>query len=285
VYPALLRHLLRRAPRKLRVFVAMSFEEHFATRYNNVIEPAIRSLEANGVTLEPHRVDRSVVSDSILTEIIDGVTNDLLVFVDLTTIGTLDSGPVRNANVLYELGLAHAIRLPQDVVLFRSDADRLLFDLSDIRVRHYDPDVQPDVARQMVAEALKAAADGARLVERAQIAEAVRSVDFIGWNIIWALKRLPQVSPQLKDAKTVMTNPLAGPSLLRLLELDLVECRIKRMFGTGPGHTLKANTEDLFDLVVTPVGDAVLLEFIEQSGLSEVLNAAIAGRTEPPAGA
>ena len=53
-----------------------------------------------------------------------------------------------NANVLYEVGLAHALRAPEQVLLFRSDADPLLFDVSGIRVHTYDPDGDPEGAKK-----------------------------------------------------------------------------------------------------------------------------------------
>jgi hypothetical protein len=60
-------------PRDHRVFVAMSFAEEFTARWENVIVPAVRSIELDGSRLDPHRVDLRKVSDSVLTEILDGI--------------------------------------------------------------------------------------------------------------------------------------------------------------------------------------------------------------------
>ena len=154
MYPAQLFNLFPPFPRDERVFVAMSFDTRFDARWRNVIAPAIRSLQINGRAMEPVRVDTRRVGDSILTEILTGISKNRLVFADITTLGLLDGQPVRNANVLYEIGLAHAVRLPEEVIIFRSDRDRLLFDVSTIRVNTYSPDEDPVAARNLLATTL-----------------------------------------------------------------------------------------------------------------------------------
>ena len=62
----------------------------------------------------------------------DGITSSRLFLADVTSIGKRDDVPIRNGNVMYEIGLAHAVRLPEEVLLFRSDSDRLLFDLANV---------------------------------------------------------------------------------------------------------------------------------------------------------
>src|SRR5262245_37213193 len=111
----------------------MSFNERFNSRWENVISPAIKSISLNYVPLEPIRVDARYISDAILTEILDGIGNSKLIFGDITSLGEHDGRVVRNENVLYEIGLAHAMRLPEETVLFRSDRDRLSFDVQGIR--------------------------------------------------------------------------------------------------------------------------------------------------------
>ncbi|MEA3323966.1 MAG: hypothetical protein U9Q37_02350 [Euryarchaeota archaeon] len=99
--------------------------------------------------MEPVRVDVRCISDSIVTEIFQGIAHHLVVFADVTTIAYVDDKPIRNANVLYEVGLAHAIRLPEEVILFRSDEDQLIFDITNVRVNSYDPDTDPSTARKL----------------------------------------------------------------------------------------------------------------------------------------
>jgi hypothetical protein len=109
----------------------------------------------DGKPLVPHRADTTRVNDAIITEIVTGIGNDLVVLADLTTIGMIDGFPQRNANVLYEVGIAQAVRLAEEVLLFRSDSDRFAFDMAGVRVHTYDPDTKPKEAQSLVAESIR----------------------------------------------------------------------------------------------------------------------------------
>jgi len=130
-------------PRNNDVFVAMSFDERFNSRWENVIKPAFEE-PINGVLLNPYRVNMRIISDSILIDILEGIRSSRLILGDITTIGEIGGIAVCNNNVMYEIGIAQAIRLPEEVVLFSSDKyegdKKIPFDLSQIRVNDYDPD-------------------------------------------------------------------------------------------------------------------------------------------------
>jgi hypothetical protein len=116
------------------VFVAMSFAPQYQTRFDDVLAPAIRAIDIGDVPLKPHRVDISKNGDSILTEISDGIAHSRLVLADVSSIGkdSISGRPYRNANVLYEVGLALACRHSSEVLLIRDDHDDFLFDVSTI---------------------------------------------------------------------------------------------------------------------------------------------------------
>jgi len=113
------------------VFVAMAFDDALKPNWTQIIKPAI--IDAG---LKPHRVDANIISGSILTEIMDGIAHSRLVLGDLTQ----SSFDTPNANVMYEVGLAHALREASEVLLIRGDRKELLFDVSHIRVHDYDLD-------------------------------------------------------------------------------------------------------------------------------------------------
>ena len=177
MYPHAYFDLFPPMPRVRRVFVAMSFDQQFERRYRDVIVEGIRSVTISGHALEAHRVDSRHVSDSILTEILQGISDDQLVLADVTAIGRLNEMPVRNANVMYEVGLAHAVRRPEEVLIFRSDSDQLAFDLANIRVNHYDPDGDPQAAMRSVSTALQAALDEQNLLQSLAIRRALSRLD------------------------------------------------------------------------------------------------------------
>ena len=104
---------------KRQVFVAMSFAPEYRVRYEKVLSPAISSVIVNGTPLQPCRVDISKSGDSILTDIIEGVSHSQMVLADVSSVGkdSKTGESYRNGNVMYEIGLALACRHPSDVLL------------------------------------------------------------------------------------------------------------------------------------------------------------------------
>jgi len=117
----------------------MSFDAQFEARWRRVLSPGLGHLMHNGVQVEPFRVDLSKASDAILGEILEAIGDSLVVVADTTATAELNGRAVRNPNVLYEVGIGHAVRLPEEVVLLRSDDLRLDFDIAGVRVHSYDP--------------------------------------------------------------------------------------------------------------------------------------------------
>jgi nucleoside 2-deoxyribosyltransferase len=91
--------------------------------FEKIFKPAI---EKTG--LKPVRADADIFgTGKIIDQIWRGINNAKVLVAELTT---------RNANVLYELGLAHALKKP--VVLVSSNQADVPFDLHHIRVIYYD---------------------------------------------------------------------------------------------------------------------------------------------------
>ncbi len=112
----------------------MSFEQRFTERFDNIIKPAIENELIAGVQLSAFKVDNSQTGDSILTDIADGIVHSALFLADVSVIdeGRYAEQPIRNGNVMYEVGLALASRQPSEVLLIRDDAKKFLFDVSTI---------------------------------------------------------------------------------------------------------------------------------------------------------
>src|SRR5438552_2510987 len=117
-----------------QVFVAMSFSPTYQKRFDDVIKPAIEAIAINGVKLTAYRVDLSKTGDSILSDIVDGIAHSQMVVADVSSIGkdSVTGDSYRNGNVLYEVGIALACRMPSEVLLIRDDNDKFLFDVSTI---------------------------------------------------------------------------------------------------------------------------------------------------------
>jgi hypothetical protein len=211
-------------PREDKVFVAMSFDGTFQPRWEKVIGPAIRSVMVNNKPLEPRRVDARRIGDSILTKILGDITNDRLIFADVTTMGYADGRPVRNGNVMYEIGLAHSVRLPEEVLIFRSDSDPLLFDVANVRVNSYVPDVEPDKARSQVAEAIVEALNELDLRRNLAVQSAAQSLDFTAFCVLSLAKRNSGVRHfQMKTMGQALGNAAGNAAISRLLQLGALE--------------------------------------------------------------
>jgi len=103
-------------------FVVMPFASLFESQYSRVIKPAI---EAAG--LVSVRGDEIYTNQSIVQDIWSAVRSARLVVAEL-------SG--RNPNVMYEIGLAHAIGKP--IILLTRTEDDVPFDLKALRYIFYD---------------------------------------------------------------------------------------------------------------------------------------------------
>lgn len=104
-------------------FVMMPFAPPLGDYYVKIYEPAI--LKAG---LIPVRADNDIFgTGKIIDQIWAGINSAKVLIAELTS---------RNANVFYELGLAHALKKP--VVLVSSNESDVPFDLQHIRVIYYD---------------------------------------------------------------------------------------------------------------------------------------------------
>lgn len=213
MYPAHGLALFPPFPRDQRVFVAMAFDARLQSRWQNVIAPGITDAH-----LSPFRVDIPQASNSIPTEIIRGIAASRLVLGDVTR---LDGHP--NGNVMYELGIAHASRQPEEVLIFRSDRERLLFDVSTIRVHSYDPDGQPDQARALTTGALLAALREIDTVRAALVEQTANSLDVPSIEmLIQFVGEGKGMHPTLTTMGQILAAGHQVQAIARLLELGLI---------------------------------------------------------------
>ncbi len=104
-------------------FVMMPFATPIGDYYKKIYEPAIEKAG-----LIPIRADNEIFGvGKIIDQIWNGINSAKVLIGELTG---------RNANVFYELGIAHALKKP--VVLISSNENDVPFDLQHIRVIYYD---------------------------------------------------------------------------------------------------------------------------------------------------
>ncbi len=246
----------------------MSFDPRFTHRWSEVIGPAIRNVQVNGKNLEPLRVDASRISESILTEILSGITNSRVVLADVTTLSHLEGRPVRNGNVMYEVGIAHAVRLPEEVLLFRSDSDPLLFDVANVRVNHYAPDEQPEEAKSLISDSIIAALRELDLRRHLAVRRAAESLDFPSWWLLAETQSGRGVThPEMRTMGQVVGNASRAAAIGRLLELGAIRTSYLALTPERYAEVKDSSDVPILTYERTEFGAAVFQEGLKRMGI------------------
>jgi hypothetical protein len=153
------------------VFVAMPFHAEFEPVWTEAIRPAIEQATVPALVAE--RVDATVLSGSIITKILDGIAHARLVFADISVMHEGRWKGQRNGNVMYEVGLAHACRHATEVLLVRSDAEEVNFDVAGIRIHAYDRTDLPGARERF----LRLVEDALLEVDQSMAIQVQRAVD------------------------------------------------------------------------------------------------------------
>lgn len=104
------------------IFMIMPFQERLGRIYREVIVPAV---EAQGASIK--RGDDYLSEQAIIREVWSAIYHARIIIAELTT---------RNANVFYELGIAHTIGKP--VIMLTQDIDDIPFDIRHLRFIVYE---------------------------------------------------------------------------------------------------------------------------------------------------
>ena len=254
MYPAHGLALFPPFPRDERVFVAMPFDDRLQRRWEQVIAPGI-----SAANLSPFRVDIPKTSNSIPAEIIRGIAQSRLVLADVTR---LDGH--RNGNVMYEVGIAHASRQPEEVLLFRSDNDPLLFDVATIRVNTYEPDGQPDQARSLITEAVLAALREVNTLKSATVEQVVNTLDVPSIEVLMVVGAAAgkHTHPASKTMRDVLSHGQYVQAIARLLGSGLIVAASAELSPEMYATLKNGGTTDFLRALVTyqltPFGGAAL---------------------------
>lgn len=214
-------------------FVGMSFASEDRWRWEDVIKPAL--LMAG---LDPYRVDMEMKSDSILVDILRAIVNSRFLVFDIT----MNASGFRSGNVMYDLGYAHAIRSPEDILVIRSDNEILPFDTAQIRVFSYT-DASPE-ARKSLAATIGSVLQNAVRVRDLVVGKAISMLDEVSLGFLSSHAKMEYFS-LTESTKAFTPEALAARSAIRgLLELGIVGLRWDRpsqkyaYTWTGLGRTL-----------------------------------------------
>ena len=168
MYPKIYTGLFREFSRKPEVFVAMPFSKAFEARWKVIFKPAISSCN-----LAPYQVKERFVGESIPVDILDGINRARFLLFDVSNEET--GHP--NSNVMYELGIAHATRMPEEVIIIRDDKSKNVpFDIKHIRWNEFSPQkTSQSIAK--IKKLLKSAEKEIDLTKDTMLEKALSSLD------------------------------------------------------------------------------------------------------------
>ncbi len=164
------------------VFVAMPFHDEFAPVWEEAIRPAVE--DGSGGKLRARRVDASILSGSIITDILDGIAHSRIVLADISVSRGGKWQGQRNGNVMYEVGLAHAVRTPSEILLIRSDDEQINFDIAQINIHRYQRDDLPSTKDQIS----RLVADLLRQIQQEKSLKIQRAIDLLDSDSIYYLE-------------------------------------------------------------------------------------------------
>ena len=231
-----------------QAFVAMTFDIAFDSIYGEIVEPAC-SIDCG---LSPVRVDYRRGGDSIITEILDGIAHSRLVIAEISSLRKGDPRS-RNGNVMWEVGVAHAFRQPDEVILLRTDDDPLLFDIGPIRVHRY-ADTDPQQARKELSEIIQDRLASIEYQKSMLIDRALRALDPGALSALMNSISFDQLG-QTFEIKPIMRNQMIWP---KLFELGIVAFAFDVIDGKAVEKLTKGDASAWHQYRATSFGEAVL---------------------------
>jgi hypothetical protein len=117
----------------------------FAPGLNEVFETVRAIVQSPPWNFECKRADDFFGGGHILGDILQGIGSAQIVIADLTN---------RNPNVFYELGIAHMVKKPDEIILLTQDAASVPFDLQSFRCIQYTQSIEG--ARKLEKDLAKA---------------------------------------------------------------------------------------------------------------------------------
>jgi hypothetical protein len=151
-----------------RCFVVMPFDEAF----DPVYEALGAELQSKELAVTCRRADRAAGGGVVMEDVLRELARAEIVIADLTG---------RNANVFYELGIAHATRPAESVLLITQSPADVPFDVQPYRYIEYAPDA--DGLRRLRAEVARVVRERflpTRFVFRLAAGESDRSEPILG---------------------------------------------------------------------------------------------------------
>ncbi len=217
------------------VFVAMPFHDEFSSIWNDCIKPAIDD-DIPG-PIKARRVDATILSGSIITDILDGIAHSRLVLADISVASTGKWAGQRNGNVMYEVGLAHAVRQSTEILLIRYDNEPINFDVAHINIHNYGPG-DMEVARSKIAHL---SSDLLKQIDQEKSLLVTKAIDGLDSDSIHYIQEYgvhgPFSGPEPKTMGEQLSSITNKAALARLQHLGIIKWHIQPDYSI-PAYSL-----------------------------------------------
>jgi hypothetical protein len=252
------------------IFVIMSFAPEFDERWCRVIAPAIQ----DDLRLTPVRVDERESGESVVHDILDGIVHSKLVLADITCSFLIDDAgeryPVRNGNVMWELGIAHVTRLPDEVIVVRSDNEESLFDLTQFRAFLYDP-ANVSAGRRTITSLAR---DRLRTIDQSKadyVKRCANMLDFGCFMVLFsATGEAGMTPPVIRNMGQALSSLGITSAVARLLEMGALTTSYLKVTPEVIAR-FKADdpSEKMLTYRLTTFGEALLDHLAERTGIMD----------------
>lgn len=197
------------------LFVCMPFHDAFDSRFNDIMVPAAKEVGFENAIRVKEDTEGQVVMDKIL----DGIANSRMVLIDLTDDpkSPCEYSKHVNGNVLYEAGIANAMREPSAIVMIRDqDPATADFDIRGITINQ-----PPDglLRKDWLLNLLKTSLDNHKWFESKRVKAAAESIDDIGLSLILKIGKRPK---SWNHFNTMNFPDQVKMSVLRLIDLGIL---------------------------------------------------------------
>ena len=196
---------------KNQLFVGMPFDESINDTFN-VISESAKNLGFE----KSFRVGLETEANSINDRIFDAIANSKMLIFDLSD--DTRTGAI-NHNVIYELGIANAIREPFDIVLIRKqnkDKMKLPFDIQGLYINFFEEKITEEFVKNVITSVMQ----NQEWHKSKRISSAIESLDENGLLLMNQIGYKPKGYNHFNSSGLDYNSKM---SLLRLVDLGIVK--------------------------------------------------------------
>ncbi|MEW6617636.1 MAG: hypothetical protein AB1333_04450 [Patescibacteria group bacterium] len=189
----------------------MPFHNDFDSKFKKIETVAIK-LGFNKAT----RTKEGWMANDIVHEILDGIGNSRTLLFDLSNDPKTS---FVNGNVLYELGIADAIREPEDIFIIKEKSGtQVPFDASHIRYNEYEGEFSEDWLEKKLGTII----ENQKWYKSRRVETAAKSIDGRGFELILSLYPKKPVGEDHFNDQAIGNEPKNKLAILRLIDLGIL---------------------------------------------------------------